>query len=127
MLRVVAGVMFLIHGIMKLTGHPGGHVVPLDSQLGVGAIIELVAGSMIALGLWTRVFGLLASGQMAVAYMQFHWKFAFDERFFPSVNQGELALVYCFLFLVVACYGGGLASIDNALAVRAGKRVARLA
>ena len=81
---------------------------------------------MIALGLGTRIAALLASGQMAVAYMQFHWKFALDSRFFPSVNQGELAVVYCFLFLCVACYGGGKASIDEVLDASARGRVARL-
>ena len=119
MLRVVAGALFMIHGIMKLTGALGGHQVPLDTQLGIGAIIELVTGGMIALGLGTRIAALLASGQMAVAYMQFHWKFALDERFFPSVNQGELAVIYCFVFLGIACSGGGKASIDGLFARRA--------
>lgn len=119
MLRVVAGVMFLIHGIMKMTGTLGGHEVPMGSQLGIGAIIEVVTGGLIALGLGTRIAALLASGQMAVAYMQFHWKFALDERLFPSVNQGELAVLYCFLFLVVACSGPGRYSLDEALASKA--------
>ncbi len=126
LLRVVAGVLFMIHGIMTLTGALGGHQVPLDTQLGVGAVIELVTGGLIAIGFLTRFAGLLASGQMAVAYMQFHWKFAMDSRFFPSVNQGELAVIYCFVFLCVACYGGGKASIDEAIDASARGRVARL-
>ena len=116
LLRVVAGLLFLCHGVMNLTGVLGAHRMPLDSQLGVGAVIELVTGALIALGLFTRLAALLASGQMAVAYMQFHWKFAFDARFFPAVNQGELAVVYCFLFLVIACSGAGPISVDGALA-----------
>ena len=118
LLRVVAGLLFLCHGIQKLTGALGGHAVAIDSQLGIGAVIELATGALIALGLGTRLAALLASGQMAVAYLQFHWKFALDARFFPVVNQGELAVLYCFLFLVIACSGPGPASADEALARR---------
>ena len=118
-LRIVAGLMFLFHGVQKLTGAFGGHEVPIDSQLGIGAVIELVTGALIALGLGTRLAALLASGQMAVAYIQFHWKFAGGAKFFPAVNQGELAVLYCFLFLVIACSGGGKASLDEAIARKA--------
>lgn len=126
MLRVVAGLLFMLHGIAKLFGVLGTPKMPLDTQLGVGTVIELVTGGLIALGFFTRTAALLASGQMAVAYLQFHWKFALDERFFPSVNKGELALVYCLLFFGIACTGGGKASIDEAIDASARGRVARL-
>ncbi len=125
-LRVAVGVMFMLHGIAKLFGVLGTPKMPLDSQLGVGAVIELVTGGLIAIGFLTRIAALLASGQMAVAYLQFHWKFATDSQFFPSVNKGELALVYSFLFLVMACYGGGKGSVDEAIDASARGRVARL-
>jgi len=118
LLRIVAGLMFMCHGIAKLTGELGGPKMPIDSQLGIGAVIELVTGALIALGLGTRIAALLASGEMAVAYLQFHWRFAGGEKFFPVINKGEMAVLYCFLFLVVACYGGGKASVDEALVRR---------
>jgi putative oxidoreductase len=85
---------------------------PPGSQLWVGGIIELVAGLAIAAGLFTSWAAFLASGTMAVAYTQFHWKLAFGAAFFPGVNKGELALLYSFLFLFIACRGGGAWSVD---------------
>jgi putative oxidoreductase len=76
-------------------------------------MIELVAGLMIAAGFLTVYAAFLSSGTMAVAYAQFHWKFAFDAGFFPVVNRGELAVIYAFLFLYIACRGAGIASIDG--------------
>jgi putative oxidoreductase len=72
-----------------------------------------VAGLLISLGFLTVYAAFLASGTMAVAYTQFHWKFAFDSSFYPGVNKGELALVYAFLFLFIACRGAGAASLDR--------------
>ena len=68
------------------------------------------------IGLWGVPAAFLVSGTMAVAYVQFHWKLQLGAGFFPSQNQGELALVYCFLFLYIACRGAGLASLDGKLA-----------
>ncbi len=85
---------------------------PVMSQLWVGGVIELAAGAFIAAGFFTRWAAFLASGTMAVAYFQFHWKFQFDANFFPAVNHGELAVIYCFVFLYVACKGAGLWSAD---------------
>ena len=113
-LRIVAGAMFALHGAQKLFGVLGGAVKEPGTQLWFGAVIELVTGSCIALGLATPWMAFLASGTMAVAYLQFHWKLELDERFFPIVNKGELALLYCFLFLYVACRGAGPASWDAA-------------
>ena len=115
-LRIVAGLLFFFHGYQKLTGAFGGHQVEIGTQMGIGAIIELVGGALIALGAGTRIVAFICSGQMAVAYIQFHWKGALDEKFFPAVNQGELAVVYCFLFLAFAFAGAGPLSVDAARA-----------
>lgn len=107
LLRVVSGLLFAVHGAQKLFGVLGGTVQPPGTQLWLGAVIELVAGLAIAAGIFTSWAAFLASGTMVVAYVQFHWKLAFDAGFFPVVNKGELALLYAFLFLFVACRGGG--------------------
>jgi putative oxidoreductase len=83
------------------------------SQLWIGGVIELGTGLMIATGFVTRWAAFLASGTMAVAYFQFHWKAQFDSNFFPAINRGESAVVYCFLFLFIACKGAGVWSVDN--------------
>jgi putative oxidoreductase len=114
-LRIVAGLMFTYHGLQKLTGWmmPGGKAVAFASQAWFGGVIELVGGVLIALGFLTWPAALLASGTMAVAYIQFHWKLDFASwRWLPSVNKGELAVLYCFVFLFIAARGGGRASID---------------
>ena len=114
-LRVVAGVLFALHGVQKLFSWPVERAAPaVGSQLWIGAIIEITCGTLIAVGLFTRLAALLASGTMAVAYIQFHWKLAFTTKFWPAVNKGELAVLYCFLFLYFACKGGGIWSIDAA-------------
>ena len=112
-LRIVAGLCFTFHGVQKIFGVLTDHAPPMLSQIWIGGVIELVAGSFIALGLFTRWAAFLASGTMAVAYTQFHWKLAFDASFFPGVNKGELALIYAFLFLFIACRGAGVASLES--------------
>jgi putative oxidoreductase len=114
LLRVIAGVMFAFAGIQKLFHlfMPPDFVLEVGSQVWIGAIIELVTGICITLGLFTRYAAFLASGTMAVAYAQFHWKFAFDQGFFPAVNQGGPALLNSVLFFYFACRGGGKWSID---------------
>jgi len=108
LLRVVAGLMFAVHGAQKVLGVLTTKAGPaLGSQLWIGGVIELVTGVAIALGVFTTLSAFLASGTMAVAYTQFHWKLALDERFFPAVNKGELALLYAVLFLFIACRGSG--------------------
>jgi len=114
-LRIVAGAMFAFHGAQKILGvlAPKGQPA-VGSQLWVGGIIELVGGILIAIGLFTHPAALLASGTMAVAYLQFHWKLAFDHaKFLPAVNGGELAVLYCFVFLVFAVSGAGAYSLDG--------------
>jgi putative oxidoreductase len=112
-LRIVVGLLFAFHGVQKLFGVLTESQPPIGSQLWIGGVIELVTGLMIAVGFMTAWAAFLASGTMAVAYIQFHWKFAFGAAFFPVVNRGELALVYAFLFLYIACRGAGVASIDG--------------
>src|SRR5262245_26330386 len=113
LLRVVAGAMFAFHGVQKLFGVLAGTVPAPFTQVWLGGVIELVGGTAITLGVFTRYAAFIASGTMAVAYLQFHWKGAFDSRFFPAVNKGELALLYSVVFLYVACRGAGRWSIDG--------------
>ncbi len=112
-LRIISGALFAFHGAQKILGWHAEHTPPVGSQLWVGGVIELVCGTLIALGLLTRCAAFLASGTMAVAYIQFHWKFAVaGAMWLPALNHGELAVLYCFLFLFVAARGGGSASLD---------------
>lgn len=113
-LRIVTGLLFSVHGMQKLFGLASDKPAPdAMSQLWIGAIIELVGGLLIATGLFTRVAAFIASGTMAVAYLQFHWKLAFaDLQWLPAVNKGELAVVYCFLFLLFAVRGAPRWSLD---------------
>ncbi len=113
-LRIVAGGMFALHGAQKLLGVLTTDVGPkLGSQMWFGGLIELVCGALIAIGLLTRPAALLASGTMAVAYIQFHWNGAMGSQLFPIVNGGELALLYCFVFLAIFAHGAGMASVDG--------------
>ncbi len=113
-LRIMAGAMFSLHGMQKIFGWWATKAPPaFGSQLWFGGIIELACGVLIALGLLTRPAAVLASGTMAVAYFQFHFKLNFSGfRFLPLINKGELAALYCFVFLFIAAHGPGLASLD---------------
>jgi putative oxidoreductase len=108
LLRIVSGFLFAFHGLQKvfgvLTDQPTQEV---GSQLWIGGVLELVCGAAICLGIGASLAAFVASGMMAVAYIQFHWKFQFDSAFFPAVNNGEAAVLYCFLFLYVAAKGSG--------------------
>ena len=113
-LRIVSGALFAFHGAQKLFGLYAKKAGPeLFSQMWFGGVIELVGGLFIALGLFTRPAAFLSAGTMAVAYIQFHWKGALDDRFFPIVNGGELAAIYCFVFLLYAVRGAGEISLDR--------------
>lgn len=111
-LRIVSGLLFAFHGLQKIFGVLTESQPPVGSQLWIGGMIELVAGLMIAVGFLTVWAAFISSGTMAVAYIQYHWKGAFDSSFFPTINRGELAVIYAFLFLFIACRGAGIASID---------------
>jgi putative oxidoreductase len=108
-LRIVVGLAFAQHGAQKLFGVLGGNAVELTSQRGLAGIIEFVGGIMIALGLFTSPVAFVASGQMAWAYFQAH----LPRGFWPIQNGGELAVLYCFIFLYFASVGSGKLSIDS--------------
>jgi putative oxidoreductase len=114
LLRIVAGLLFSFHGLQGLTGLllPPEYIAHFPTQAWFGSVIELAGGLLIAAGFCTRCAAFVCSGTMAVAYVQFHWKFDFGTRFFPAANQGEMSLLYAFLFLYMACKGGGAASLD---------------
>lgn len=112
-LRIVIGLLFAFHGMQKLFGVMSEFQPPVGSQLWIGGIIELVGGLLVAAGFQTRIAAFLASGMMAVAYFQFHWKFQGGPAFFPAINKGEPAVVYCFIFLYIACRGAGIWSLDK--------------
>jgi putative oxidoreductase len=111
LLRVVAGLLFVCHGCQKVFGvfGGGGKLPPLPI---VAGWIELVAGGLIALGLFGAIAAFIASGEMAVAYFMAHA----PHGPWPIVNHGELAVLYCFLFLYIAARGSGAFSVDALLA-----------
>jgi len=107
LLRIVAGLLFACHGAQKLFGILGGTPVVLASQLGLAGVIELVGGLMIATGFLASFAAFIASGEMAVAYFQAHA----PRGLWPITNGGELAVLYCFLFLYIASRGSGVWSL----------------
>lgn len=124
-LRIVAGLLFLEHGLAKIFGFP--HLAMFDklqlvSLIGLAGLIELVGGSLLLIGLFTRTAAFVMSGEMAFAYFMSHA----PRGFFPIRNGGELAIVYCFLFLYFAVAGGGAWGLDQMRrgAGRAGRRAA---
>ncbi|HYA26396.1 MAG TPA: DoxX family protein [Thermodesulfovibrionales bacterium] len=106
LLRIMTGFMFSFHGAQKILGVYSELQPAVGSQLWLGGIIELVGGLAVMLGLRTRLAAFLCSGEMAIAYFQFHWKFQIGPAFFPTLNKGELAALYCFVFFFIACRGG---------------------
>jgi putative oxidoreductase len=110
LLRIVVGLLFLWHGTQKLFGFPtdppGG--AP-DFVIYVGGLIELVGGALVMVGLFTRWAAFVCSGMMAAAYWMAHG----SKSLFPLVNGGELAALYCFVFLLIAAQGAGIWSLDG--------------
>lgn len=113
LLRIVSGLLFALHGAQKVFGLLGGFQPPAGSQLWFGGLLELVGGLAILVGFQTRIAAFLCSGMMAVAYFQFHWKLQVGAAFWPVVNKGELAVIYCFLFLYFATRGGVAWCVDK--------------
>ncbi len=103
LMRIVVGLLFAQHGAQKLFGALGGHTVHLMSQAGASGIIEFFGGLLVAFGIFTTWAAVITSGEMAVAYFQVHW----PQAFWPIVNKGEAAVIYCFVFLFIASRGGG--------------------
>lgn len=109
LLRIVAGLLFLFHGLQKLFGMYGGQTVELLSLRGLAGIIELVGGAMIMIGLYTSPVAFIASGEMAFAYFMSHQ----PQAFWPIQNRGELAALYCFVFLYISTRGSGPLSVKR--------------
>lgn len=110
LLRIVAGLLFACHGAQKLLGVLGGQQVPMFSQFWVAGVIELVGGILIAIGLLTSLAAFIASGEMAAAYFIAHA----PQGPIPIQNGGELAVLYCFVFLYIAARGAGPWGVDRA-------------
>jgi len=109
-LRIVAGIQFLQHGTQKFLSFPARtNAAPeLVSLLGLQGCLEVVGGVLIVLGLFTRPVAFILAGDMAVAYFMVHS----PRNFFPAVNGGDLAILFCFVFLYLAAAGGGIWSLD---------------
>ena len=114
-LRILIGFMFLQHGAQKLFGLLGGFggqegaTAPLLSLMGFAGILEFFGGLAILLGLCTQPVAFILSGEMAVGYFMAH----FPRSFWPVVNRGETAVLYCLIFLLLATTGGGSLSLDS--------------
>ena len=111
LLRIMAGLLFIEHGLAKYFQFP--HVAAFDniqfaSMPGIGGIVELVCGALITVGLFTPIAALLASGEMAIAYFTAHA----PRGFFPLLNGGSLAVLYCWVFFYLVFAGGGPWSLD---------------
>ena len=115
--RVVAGLVFLSAGTMKLFGFPANPMpdappIEFMSQIWIGGLLEVVGGLLIVLGLFTRPTAFVLAGEMAVAYFQFH----FPTAFWPTSNNGVPAVMYCFFFLYLVFAGAGEWSLDALIA-----------
>lgn len=108
-MRIVVGLLFACHGAQKLFGVLGGQQVQLASQFGLAGVIELVGGVMIAIGFLTGTVAFLASGEMAFAYFTAHM----PRGGLPIQNGGELAALFCFVFLYIAARGAGIWGVDK--------------
>jgi putative oxidoreductase len=120
-MRIVVGLLFVCHGGQKVFGWFGGQPAPLMSLLGVAGIIELVLGALITIGFLTSYAAFIASGEMAVAYFMAHY----PKSFWPLENQGEPAVLFCFVFLYIATQGAGIWSVDGESAARRRRQIFR--
>ena len=114
-LRIVAGFLFMFHGLQKIFGMYGGQVQRMGTLPWFAGVIELVGGILIMIGLFTAIVAFICSGEMAAAYFMAH----FPSGFWPIVNRGELAALYCFVFLYIAARGSGPISVDKMIRKRA--------
>ena len=111
LLRIVGGLLFLEHGLSKFFGFPVPFPVhPLPPLLMAAGAIEVIAGSLVTIGLFTRLAAFIASGEMAIAY----WMQHFPKSPWPVANMGEGAILFCFIFLYLAAAGAGAWSVDGA-------------
>ena len=112
-LRIVAAFIFIPSGTIKLFAFPvgmppNGATAPLMSQIGIGGLLEVVGGALMLLGLFTRPVAFILAGEMAVAYFQFHA----PQNFWPPVNGGTAAVLFCFIWLYFSAAGAGPWSVD---------------
>ncbi len=109
LLRITAGFIFMLHGTAKLFGWPGGgDPMELMSLIGLAGVIEALGGLLLIIGLFTRPVAFVAAGQMAAAYFMAHA----GQGFFPTLNGGEAAALFCFIWLYIAAAGPGPWSLD---------------
>ena len=108
LMRIVIGLLFACHGAQKLFGILGSQSMLSDPQMVAAGIIEFFGGVFVGLGLWAGYAGFIASGEMAAAYFTKHA----PGGFWPILNKGELAVLYCFVFLFIAAKGSGRMSIE---------------
>src|SRR6476660_9186267 len=109
LMRIVVGLLFACHGAQKLFGLLCGPQMPLMSKFGVAGVVEFFGGLLIAVGFFTGTAAFIASGEMAYAYFTQH----LPRHGFPIQNGGELAVLYCFVFLYIASRGVGTWGIDK--------------
>src|SRR6201994_3000149 len=111
-LRIVVGLLFLEHGLSKVFNFPAPSPVPsLSGPLILAAILETIGAALFLVGAFTSIVAFILSGEMAFAYFMAHA----PQAFYPIVNQGELAVLFCFIFLYFAFAGGGPLSVDRAM------------
>jgi putative oxidoreductase len=115
-LRIIAGLVFITFGTMKLFNYPpmpqGMPPIPLVSQMGLAGILETFGGLLILIGLFTRPVSFVLAGEMAIAYFQGHY----PQSFWPTTNMGTPAILYCFIFLYFVFSGAGTWSVDAMIA-----------
>ncbi|MBI2430105.1 MAG: DoxX family protein [Ignavibacteriales bacterium] len=112
LMRIVVAFLFMAHGTQKLFGFPSGEPINVDTittLYGIAGILETVGGFFLMIGFLTRPFAFVLSGEMAVAYFKVHA----PQEFWPLLNGGELAMLYCFIFLYISAVGPGKFSIDG--------------
>ena len=113
LLRIVASLIFLLHGASKILGFPSSGMPspPVGSLFWVGGLLELVGGLLLLVGLFSRPVAFVLSGEMAVAY----WMVHAPQSTYPMVNGGDAAILYCFVFLLIAAAGPGPWSLDASM------------
>lgn len=108
-LRIVAALIFMAHGTQKILGFPAGFAPEMFSLPWIAGVLELFGGALLVLGLFVRPVAFVLSGLMAAAY----WIAHAPKSFFPTLNGGDAAILYCFVFLYFVTAGGGVWSLDN--------------
>jgi putative oxidoreductase len=117
-MRIVVGLLFMMNGAQKLFGSFGGKAVAIASMPGAAGVIEFVGGLLVMFGLLTGIAAFIASGEMAFAYFIIHY----PQGGWPIQNEGQLAVLFCFIFLFIAARGAGMLSLDRVLFARSSSR-----